>query len=107
MITKETAARIWECYREISAANKLLEDMKMVKDQCSFGEHERRLKDAFGTRQDLQLGIPSGENSHRLFNVSPTLAKSVITAHIGHKKAELTEANEQARVELEPIRKEE
>jgi hypothetical protein len=58
------------------------------------------LKDAFGRRQHLQLGIPSGENSHRLFQVAPQLAESVIRAHIAKTEAELAEAQEQARLEL-------
>lgn len=36
-----------------------------------------------------------------LFDVSPLLAEEVIIAHIRHKKADLAEANEQARIELE------
>lgn len=59
------------------------------------------LKDAFGQRQHLQMGIPSGENAHRLFKVNPLLAESVIRAHIGEMQAVLIRANEQARIELE------
>ena len=100
MIKQETAARMWECYREISAAEKLLEDMDALEKDYKFEPHERKLSNAFGRKKDLQLGVPSGENGHRLFNVSPTLAKSVIVSHIANKKAELAEANEQARIEL-------
>ena len=100
MISQETAARIWECYREIKSAEKLLNDMKKAQEANRFEPYEQKLKDAFGRKTDLQLGVPSGENSHRLFNVSPKLAESVIFAHISNKKAELIEANEQARIEL-------
>ena len=62
--------------------------------------HAEYLKDCFGRAQSLQLGIPSGENSHRLFNVSPSLAESVIKAHIADKRAELVEVNEDARIEM-------
>ena len=50
--------------------------------------------------RQLQLGIPSGEDSHRLLDVSPVLAESVIRAHIQNKRAELAEVNERARIEL-------
>jgi len=100
MIQRETAARIWECYREIETAEKLLEDMAELKDRYRNDPHAQHLKDAFGRGRDLQLGIPSGENSHRLFKVAPRLAESIIYAHIASKKAELVEANEQARIEL-------
>ena len=99
MITQETAARIWNCFREISAAEKLLSDMAELKNRYPDDPHAQNLKDAFGRGRKLQLGIPSGENSHRLVDVHPKLAESVITAHIANKKAELVEANEQARIE--------
>jgi hypothetical protein len=101
MISQETAAMIWNAYREIAAAEKLLADMEK---EASFRRQDQKylpvLKDAFGDRRNLQLGIPSGDNSHRLFDVRPSLADAVIRAHIEHKRAELAEANERARVEL-------
>lgn len=105
MITRETAERIWIAYREIETAEKLLKDMAEVREQEFKWErdkkkHEPTLKDAFGRRQHLQLGIPSGDNGHRLFNVSPQLADSVIKAHIANKHVELVEAQEAARLEL-------
>lgn len=101
MITQETAARIWQCYREIETANKLLLDMEKMRDRYPDDPHAQRIKDCFGRGQDLQLGIPSGDNSHRLFTVAPKLAESVIRAHIASKTSELIETNEQARIELE------
>lgn len=105
MITRETAERIWIAYREIETAEKLLTDMaKEREDQFRWeqdkGKHEPTLKDAFGRRRHLQLGVPSGENSHRVFDVSPQLAESVIKAHIANKEKELVEAQESARMEL-------
>ena len=99
MITQESAAAIWTAYREIATAEKLLADME---SEMKW-EHDKTapvLKDAFGRKRNLQLGIPSGENSHRLFDVPPKLAGSVIRAHIAQKRAELAEANEQARIDL-------
>lgn len=102
MISRETAADIWECYREIAAAEKLLTDIQSEREDNRFDrDFEPKLKDAFGRRRELQLGVPSGENSHRLFNVSAKLAESVIRAHIADKRAALVAANERARVELD------
>lgn len=102
MITQETASAIWSAYREIAAAEKLLADMDEIRNQ-PFSDRDKyapTLKDAFGRRQHLQMGIPSGENGHRIFEVSPVLAESVIRAHIAKQKVVLVEANERARIEL-------
>jgi len=101
MITQETAAAIWTAYREIETAEKLLADMA-AEQAWIHDKTAATLKDAFGHKQHLQLGIPSGSNSHRLFQVPPQLAGSVIRAHIAAKKSELAAANEQARLELSP-----
>ena len=101
MITQATAEAIWSCYREIAVAEKLLADMAEEAKRNHRDPHEPRLRDAFGRRRQLQLGVPSGENCHRLMDVSPMLAESIIRAHIAAKQAELVECNERARVELE------
>lgn len=102
LITQDTAAAIWEAYREIAAAEKLLADMATERNRpFNYDEkHAPTLKDAFGRRRNLQLGIPSGENGHRLFDVAPELAESVIRAHVAKQQAALAEANERARIEL-------
>ena len=100
VIEQETAARIWHCYREIDAAKKLLQDMEKKKKKYPDDPHAQLLKNAFGRGRSLQLGIPMGENGHRIFDVSPDLANAVIKSHIAAKQAELTEVNEQARIEL-------
>lgn len=101
MISKKTAGKIWRCYREIDSANKLTQDLEIAEKQNPFDEHAQKLADAFGRNQDLQLGTPCGENGHRLFNVSPELAKIMIRAHIAHKENELKKLNEAAKIELE------
>lgn len=99
MITSETAAMIWQAYREIASGEKLLADLQT--ERARLGDrHAPTLCDAFGRARHLQLGVPCGENAHRLFDVSPALAESVIRAHIENKRAELREANERARIEL-------
>lgn len=100
MITRETAAAIWNAYREIEAAEKLLGNMERERERAQVDKHAPTLRDAFGRVRQLSLGIPSGENAYQLFDVAPTLAESVIRAHIEHKRAELADANERARIEL-------
>lgn len=99
MITQETAMLIWDAYREISAAEKLLNDISEYK-KWEPDRYAPSLKDAFGRRRHLELGIPSRENGHRLLQVSPDLADAVIRAHMAHAKAKLADANERARIEL-------
>jgi hypothetical protein len=99
MITQETAARICECYREIEAAELLLKEMSETKPY-EIERGQPTLKDAFGRRRHLELGIPSGDSSHRCYRVPPNLALSVLRAHIADKQRELVEANESARIEL-------
>lgn len=101
IIKKETAGKIWQCYREIESGEKLLKDMEQIEKKYPHDPHAQHLRDCFGRQRDLQLGIPNGENCHRLFNVSPKLAISVIKSHIATKKAELIEVNEQARIEID------
>jgi hypothetical protein len=102
MITQNTASDIWAAYREIEAAKKLLADMKAEREKpfIDRDKHAPTLEDAFGRKRQLQLGIPSGENGHRIYDVAPELAESVIRAHIAKKQAELADANERARIEL-------
>ena len=102
MITQETAARIWNAHREIETSKKMLEDVTKEREKQwgDFDEHAPTLRDAFGHRRHFQLGVPSGENGHRLFEVSPVLAESCIRAHIENKRRDLAEANEAARIEL-------
>lgn len=102
MITPETCAAIYAAHREILAGEKLLADMKAERERAGPGadKYAPTMRDAFGRVRQLQLGIPSGDNAHRIFDVSPVLAESVIRAHIENKRAELAEANEQARIEL-------
>lgn len=101
MISQQTAGRIWDCYREIAAAQSLLGDMEKTAREFPNDVRCETVKDAFGRHKNLSLGVPMSSGSERLFNVAPALAKSVITAHIAAKKAELFDANEQARIELD------
>lgn len=100
MISKETASKIYCAYREIEVAEKLLEDIAKVSSVYDADKNAPTIEDLFGRRRHFQIGIPSGESGHRLYDVRPELAVSCIRAHIGNKKSELCEANEQAKLEL-------
>ena len=101
MISTSTIELIWKCQREIATGENLLEEMKKIAEGIKREPYAERIKDAFGREQDLQIGIPCGNGSRRLLNVSPTLAVSIITVHIANKKAALIEANEIAKLELQ------
>ena len=111
MISKSVCEQLWHCHREIEAGEKLLADVSELAEQNRLArtnnQDEKALKDVFGRDQMLQLGIPSGENSHRLFQVSYDMAAPIIRTHIANKKAQLAELNEIARIEaIDPSREE-
>lgn len=97
MISVETATSIACAYREIETGEKLLAEIEqIIKDRAGRGD-DHDIRDAFGRRQEgLQLGVPSGNNGHRLFNVPWTLARPVIEAHIASQRAILRALNETA-----------
>ena len=96
MITKETATDIALVHREIETAQELLAEIE--KAQSNFRPED--VRDAFGRPvHGLQLGVPSGNQSQRLFNVQWSLAKPVIEAHIAQCKSRLFALNEKAKEE--------
>ena len=100
-ISLDTIKMLYQAYREIAAGEKLLADMEEIRKREHIDDkYAATIKDAFGTRRQLQLGIPSGNDGHRLLDVSPVLAESCIRAHIEQKRKELSDANERARIEL-------
>jgi hypothetical protein len=97
MITQETAYQIACLYQEIERAQKLLDQVQESVSRRQAPD----IRDAFGSRQSgLQLGVPSGENSTRLYMVDWFLCVPVLKAHIGQVKAQLSAMNELARAEL-------
>jgi len=97
VISKQTARDIWIAYDEIEKATKLLAFMqKAIEDGT-----EPTPRNAFGATRALQLGVPSGDNCHQLFDVQPRLALAIIKAHIADKQAACELACETARKELE------
>ncbi len=98
-ISKETATDIALAWREIEAGKQLLEDVEKAVSQSTF-DHED-IRDVFGRRvEGLQLGVPNGKSSHRLFTVPWELARPVIQAHIASKVSLLAALEEKARFEI-------
>jgi hypothetical protein len=95
-LSKQLVHDIWLAHDEVEKAEKMLGE---VEELLKSGE-QLNLRDAFGRRRSFQFGIPSGESSHRLYDVHPSLALQVIKAHIATKRAELGLLNEQARSAL-------
>jgi prophage maintenance system killer protein len=96
MITKQTAYDIWIAYDEIAKGEKLIADM----EKAIKGGEAIDLRDTFGRRQNLSLGVPLSDNSRTLFDVAPSLALQVIRAHVANKRAELAAINSRAAAEL-------
>jgi hypothetical protein len=97
MITAQTAMDIALAYREIETAEKLLAEIMVARARYQAPD----IRDAFGRSQNgLQLGVPSGQNGHRLYNVPWEIVKPVIELHIAHHKARVAALSATAAVEL-------
>ncbi|TWD58137.1 hypothetical protein FB480_101892 [Agrobacterium vitis] len=97
LISKQTAMDIALAYREIEAAEALL---KEVTDAINRREMPD-IRDAFGRSQTgLQLGVPSGKDSHRLFNVPWAICKPVLETHIAESRAKVMLLTEKAKSEM-------
>lgn len=99
-ISAETATSIAMTHREIQTAEKLLEDVRETVQRR--GEISHDLRDVFGrTHDDLELGVPSGDTSKRLFRLPYSLAIPVIEAHIAACWQKLAVLDVKARIELD------
>jgi hypothetical protein len=97
VISKSTATDIALAYREIETAEKLLAEIT----ETRAGETAPDVRDVFGRRHDgLELGVPSGPTTKRMFNVPWSLAKPIIEAHIAHQRALIGLLTEKAREEM-------
>lgn len=101
MITKDTCANMWRSYNEIEKANQLIDDLKEQLEKHG----DLLLPDAFGRAKGLQLGVPSGHDSHRLFDVPPHIAIQVIEAHIKLHEDLLVKYNAHAIIESRDAKK--
>ena len=98
-ISKQTAMDIALAYREVEAGEGLLNDVREAID--AHGRRETDIRDAFGrTQHGLQLGVPSGNNGHRLFSVPFGLAIPIIETHIAQQQAKIAILTEKAQVEI-------
>ncbi|HYH36942.1 MAG TPA: hypothetical protein VD860_01865 [Azospirillum sp.] len=96
MITKDTATDIALAYREVETAEALLREITETMERRETPD----LRDAFGRRRNgLQLGVPSGDSGHRLFDVPWSLARPIIETHIAAQKALIAMLTEKALVE--------
>lgn len=98
MISLRTATDIALAYREIETAEKMLVDVERVTKDHDYKD----VRDAFGRpRNALELGIPTGNSSKRLFQVQWSLARPVIEAHIASCRSQLYALMQKAKSELE------
>jgi hypothetical protein len=97
-ISKQTSMDIALAWREIDTVETLLTEIK----EASSRRDAPDIRDAFGRHQDgLQLCVPSGQTSHRLFNVPWSLCAPIIEAHIVKQKALLNLLSAKALIEAE------
>lgn len=96
-ISKDTATQIALAYRELETAEKLLAQITEALSRRSAPD----IRDLFGRVQDgLQLGVPTGDMSSRLFHVPWSMARPVIEAHIAQQRAIIAALSEKAKTEL-------
>lgn len=98
MITKETTVKIWNCYNEIECAEKIMADL--AESSKKTPDEPPSLKNAFGERCGLQLGVPMGSGSHQLFGVNLEMSIKIIQQHIDEKNRRLEELKTIATLEL-------
>lgn len=96
-ISKNTAMDIALAYREVETAEALLKEIEEARSRYEMPD----VRDVFGRPQGgLQLGVPSGQGSHRLFDVPWSLARPIIEAHVAAKKSLIAALTEKARIEM-------
>jgi hypothetical protein len=85
-------------YREVETAQSLLAEISET-----VGRREGiDIRDAFGRHRDgLELGVPSGKNGHRLFNVPWSMARPIIEAHIAQQRSIIDVLSEKAAIEMD------
>jgi len=88
MISKEVAAKIWDCYQQIEQGQKMLKTLKeSINEQGEF----ELAKDWTGQKRGLELHIPCGNSSgsYSIEKVPLEVGLEVIKNHIKNSKAEL------------------
>ncbi len=98
MIKQQTAVDIALIYREIETSEDLLTKIEQAQD----GSSPKDIRDVFGRVQgNIEVGIPNGDSSKRIFRMQWKLAKPVIQAHIADCNAQLMALNEKASIEAQ------
>lgn len=96
-VSKETAMDIALAYREVEAAQTLLAQVV----EATSRREQPDIRDAFGRRQGgLQLGVPSGQTGHTMYNVPWSMARPIIEAHIAQQRALIATLSEKALIEM-------
>ena len=96
-ISAETSTAIAYAHREIETAQNLLEEIT----DAIRNRAEPDIRDPFGRRQGgLQLGVPTGANGHRLFNVPWSVCKPVLEMHIAQQRAAIDVLSQTALAEM-------
>lgn len=101
MIGAKTSMDIAFAWREVETAEKLLAE---IEKDVEFRGRETApdIRDAFGRLQrGLQLGVPSGQNGHKLYNVPWELCRPIIEAHIARQKSLIATLSAKAIIEME------
>lgn len=97
-ITKEIAAKIYNCHAQIEEGEKMIETMQT---ELAKKSNLDEIKDWTGSPRGIEMGIPIGSGGgHRILNVAPGLAIEVIEEHIKNKRKELKGLNDLARIQL-------
>ena len=88
-LKQETISQIWSARREIDCGINLLKEIDEARKEYRIDRNQPVLKDAFGRRSCIEMGVPCSDTSRRIFQVSQELAEIVINAHIEQKRNEL------------------
>lgn len=100
MISQETAAAIWNAYREIATAEKLLVDYaKVLERRDAYITQMTTLGESIVSR-GVKIGVPDVGQESQFVDVSPDIVRDAIQRHIERQRVFLVKLNEQARVEL-------
>jgi hypothetical protein len=95
-ISYDTAGQIAYAHKEIESAKTLLAEL----EKAEQGRELPDLRDAFGRRRGIELGVPSGDASRRCFNVDPRLAIVVLRAHVASQQSLIEALSQQAVAEM-------
>jgi hypothetical protein len=96
-ISSKTAMDIAFAHREVETAEKLLAEIEETRGRYPQPD----IRDAFGRRQNgLQLGVPTGNSGHRLFDLPWEICRPVIEMHIAKQRAQVQILSEKAMMEM-------